>query len=61
MQYGRKYDMRVVSNYSTASLVINNFKSVSHTFADNISDGDLGLGVNKSSSHFKDFNFLTFP
>ncbi|MCP4707937.1 MAG: hypothetical protein GY869_04865, partial [Planctomycetes bacterium] len=57
----KAYTLRLCLNNNTASLVLNNKKTLSFNFTGPVNIGALGLGTHNSNTDFENVEILTFP
>ncbi|MCH9022813.1 MAG: hypothetical protein IID32_08605, partial [Planctomycetes bacterium] len=61
IRYNQNYDLKVVLNGQTASLVVDGQRAISHTFDTTLDDGQIGVATQNSITRFSNFQVLTLP
>ncbi|MCH9023159.1 MAG: hypothetical protein IID32_10405, partial [Planctomycetes bacterium] len=56
----KEYDLRLILNRGTVTLVVNNKKAISHTFNSILNNGELGLGTHQATAEFKNFEIQRY-
>ena len=61
IRYEKDYNLKIVLNGQTASLVVDGQRALSYTFDTTLDDGQIGVATQNSITHFSNFQVLTLP